>query len=101
MNMAVGQRVGLRRGSGGRDRGVARATTTEVAATLPAAEATWPSWGMLSTKGSEPSHASGPVTGRRRPIETSRKARTTWGSNWVPAQAASSMRAAWGLTGRL
>jgi hypothetical protein len=79
----------------------APATKTEVAATLPSADATWPSWGTLSTNGSEPSQASGPVMGRSRPIETSRKARTTWGSNCEPAHAASSLRAASGLMARL
>ena len=73
----------------------APAATTEAAAVRPSVEATWLIWGMLSTKGSEPIHASGATSiGRNRPIETSRKALTTWGSNCEPAQAASSARAA-------
>ena len=72
----------------------APATTTEAAAVRPRVEATWPIWGMLSTNGNEPIHASGATIGRNLPIETSRKALTTWGSNCVPAQAASSARAA-------
>ncbi len=35
-----------------------------------------------------------PLTQRRRPIETLRKARTITGSKWVPADAVSSRRAA-------
>ena len=72
----------------------APAATTEAAAVRPSVEATWPIWGMLSTNGNEPIHANGAAIGRSRPIETSRKALTTWGSNCEPAQAASSARAA-------
>jgi hypothetical protein len=59
-----------------------------------------PRRGTLLTKGSDPSDARGPATGRRRPIDTSRKARTTRGSKCEPAHAASSWRALSGLTGR-
>ena len=48
----------------------------------------------------EPSQENGAAS-RRRQMDTARKARTTSGSNWVPAQAASSWRALSGATGFL
>ena len=41
------------------------------------------------------------MAGHSRPSETESIARTTWGSNCLPAQAASSLRASLRLTGRL
>ncbi len=85
--------------------GVARAPVVTAPLTTSDAVPTRPSTatvadrveGYCPTNGSEPSHANGPASGRSRPMETSRKARTTLGSNWVPAQAANSARAALGL----
>jgi hypothetical protein len=51
--------------------------------------------------GTSNSHARGPMTNRWRPTEMSRKARTIAGSNCVPAQRVSSLRAADGDMGLL
>jgi hypothetical protein len=59
-------------------------TATAAAALASGAE---PMIGMLA------SHASGPVAFSRRPMEIDRKARTTTGSKWVPAQRVSSVLA--------
>src|ERR1019366_8024137 len=77
----------------------APATVTVAAAARPIVATACPIWGKLPTKGSEPSQANGPATGRIRPMEISRKARTTLGSKCEPAQAASSFRAASRLIG--
>src|SRR5205807_7158701 len=50
--------------------------------------------GRPRRKGSWPTHASGPATQRTLTSDTLRMARTTLGSNWVPAHLVSSSRAA-------
>jgi hypothetical protein len=74
----------------------APAKLIETAAVRTAATPTCASVGTLPMNGSDPSQATGPAAARSRPMETSRNARTTVGSKWVPAQARSSARAAWG-----
>jgi hypothetical protein len=50
-----------------------------------------------AANGTSATHESGPIVQRRRPMDTLRKALTIAGSNWVPAQRVSSVRAATGL----
>ena len=69
---------------------MAAATTAIVLHTVPAAEVS----GSRPSTGVWASHDSGPMTSRIRPSETFRKARTTRGSNCVPAQRAISARPA-------
>jgi hypothetical protein len=50
-----------------------------------------------ATNGTSATHETGPIIQRSLPIETFRKALTMTGSNWLPAQRVSSVRAATGL----
>jgi hypothetical protein len=77
-------------------------------ATDPAINAAWdPTTATLPrllnwlTIGTSNSQASGPTTRRWRPTEMLRNARTMAGSNWVPAQRVSSLRASQGDIGLL
>ena len=63
------------------------------AATAPAL-ATWPALSAAATNGSWASQVSGPSTHSTRPSEMPTNARTTSGSNCVPAHRISSARAA-------
>ena len=67
-----------------------------IAASEEAAVPAAPPTGMRPRTGSSAIHESGPITSRSRPMEMLRNARTTSGSNWVPAQRASSARASAG-----
>ena len=71
---------------------------TAVTAEVPDAPAVTSDWG---TNESCVNHDNGPIAIRRRPIEMFRNARTTVGSNWLPAQRANSARAAAADTGCL
>ena len=53
--------------------------------------------GMRPTIGRLASHDIGPMATRRRLMPMARNARTTCGSNWVPAPAVSSARASAGV----
>ena len=75
--------------------------STVAAPARPSAAAAWPTRGTLLTNGSDPAQLNGPATALSRPMDTSRKALTTFGSKWLPAQSASSRRAAWGVIARL
>ena len=75
--------------AGPRSPPTAAATTAAAeAAAVPSAGAS----GVWPTTGSCVSHDIGPMTRRSRPRPMLRKARTTCGSNWVPALSASSLR---------
>lgn len=68
------------------------ATTTVPPNALPAVAARCSTRGRLLEM--SPNAANGPPSSRIRPIDASRNTRTIAGSKWVPAHAASSVRAA-------
>lgn len=82
-------------------RAPAPSTIVAATATRPAPTATWVIPPTPLANGNEPSQLNGPPATRNRPTDTCRKARTTWGSKWLPAQVANSARAAAGLLGLL
>ena len=78
------------------------APTTAAAAAPLAAPASCPAARWASpTSGTTAAHDVGPTVHHRRPSEMRRNARTIAGSNWPPAHAASSRRAAGTLIGFL
>ena len=89
-------------GSGGRDAACTASAPPAVNAAAPTATwvvviNAWLAIPSLASRGTSATHETGPMTQRRRPIETFSRALTMAGSNCVPAQRVNSCRAATGL----